>query len=225
MKPECERLIQASNDFLELLDALEIGPLLRRTRFYEPCWRRGWPWRITPEYVKDYEIVQGFDKALRDSRAKVNKGKVLVFDSLTEPKFVSETDLESVDAEKATRIIERLRAFRIIYRMELALANAYIPYVELGDELDSVIEDFGIVPDMTIVNRVMELYRRLRRRQLQTQVSAVLAVMSLALIAGKANLADFLLVGIVLALILLFIIFPLMSKAIWTSFRPLLSET
>jgi hypothetical protein len=225
MKPECERLIQASNDFLELLEALEIGPLMRRSRFYEPCLRRGWPWRIVPEYVKDYEVIQGFDRALRDSRAKANKGKFLVFDSLAEPKFVSETELESIDTEKATLIIERLRAFRIIYRMELALANAYVPYVELGDELDSVIEDFGIAPDMTIVSRVMELRGKLRRRGLQTQVSAVLAVMSLALITGKTNLADFLLVGIVLALILLFIIFPLMSKAIWTSFRPLLSET
>jgi hypothetical protein len=222
MKPECERLTRASNDFLELLQAFEIGPLMRRTRFYETCLRRGWPWRIVPEYAKDYEIIQGFDKVLRDSRAKINKGKLLVFDTLTEHKFVSETELDSVDTEKAVSMIEKLNAFRIIYRMEMKLANAFVPYVELGDELDSVIEDFGVVPDHTIVDRVLEIWKRLKRRELQTQVEAVLAVISLALITGSTNLVDFALVAFGLGIIFFLVVSPLISNAIWKSFAPLL---
>jgi hypothetical protein len=225
MKPENERLIQASNDFLRLLLSFEVGPFLRRSRFYESCLRRGWPWRIVPRYTADYAIIQNFERTLRDSRLRTNRGKIVVFDSLIEHRFVSETDLDSIDTDKAISMLETLNAFRLIYRMEIALANAYVPYVELLDELDFVIEDFGIAPDNTLANRVREMRRKLRRRALQTQVSAILALMSFALITGGANLAGFLSILVILTIILFCAILPSMALAIWTSFVPLLSDS
>jgi hypothetical protein len=130
--------------------------------------------------------------------------------------------LKGLDTELSLANAKRLETFLAVYDLALGFAQSLLPYVELQDDLDSIIGQFesqgaAVLPD------VERLARKRIRREAQAFASGCLAlfVLLLYVLASETNLALWLWRGLVLAV--LFSVIPIfLVIAIWRNFPPLL---
>ena len=176
MQTDRQQIINASAHLARRFRESRIGPVWVRLKFWELLWAYP-PWRVT-KYQRDLWTIKCLRRTLRDARKKQNKGKTVIFRSMEEGVILSEDELKTVDLKAALKMFARLETFLAIYRLEIDLATSVIPYVELADDLDSVIGKFESEGE-TLLPVVEELCRKRERRDVGAFTSGVLTLLVL----------------------------------------------
>jgi len=182
------------------------------------------PWYLVPAYSEDYAVIKCVRQTLREVGKRQNRNKVALFRDMKQSVFLSENEIGLDDTEKVLKVFWKIEAFLSIYRMEFNLSTSFIPFTDLTDELESIIEKFRAGSDRALLEPIDRLSRKLRRRFTQLFTSAILAIFSLYLVIPSEQLATFW-VGILLGgLIISTLVFLISGMTIWHSFPPLLAE-
>lgn len=219
-----DELVRVSKDFVERFEWPIIdGPWLW-LRFHESA-RKLPPVRISERYEEDNAVFTCVKTALRDAHKKENADKMLVFDAPKKPKFVSRDELVSIDVNRAIRTFKRVEAFLHLYIVEDELSGSLVPFTELADDLDELIERFKDgEDDTTLLEPMRSLLRRSRRKSVRAVGSGVLALLSLALLTPAEQLPYFILSAGIGGLLVLIALSLYSAFSIWWSFPPLLSH-
>jgi hypothetical protein len=187
--------------------------------------------RINPEYQEDYEVHRALSRAFQEISKKENKGKVLVFDSLREYRVVPLDQLSKIDVTNCLRQVARLKAFFYVHTLQGKLSFSFIPFLELTDDLDDIVERFRKGEDYTTLREPMErLLRRIARRRVQAVISAGSAVIALFLsifwlLGSEEQASKFRFFVSQYGLVGLAFSFLLTYYIVWRSFPPLLQRT
>jgi ABC-type uncharacterized transport system permease subunit len=105
------------------------------------------------------------------------------------------------------------------------MSSTFVPFVDLADELDSIIEKFRRGSDnRTLLAPLSMLYRKFSRQKVRSLVSAILALVSLYLLIPKEQTQTFLLSTLVLGFIALVLVFFISSASTWSNFPALLES-
>jgi hypothetical protein len=138
--------------------------------------------------------------------------------------ILSEDELKTIDLKVALKIFARLETFLAIYRLEIDLARSVIPYVEVTDDLDSVIGKFESEGE-TLLPVVEQLCRKRQRRDIEAFTSGILALLVLVLyiLASSVDLAAWATYAVTAGLFFILVwIIPVTAIGIWRSFPPIL---
>jgi hypothetical protein len=151
-------------------------------RYVRPVRSLKWSSWIRPEYADDYKTHRMLKSAFKDSRKKENKEKILVFESLNVHRIISKEELSSIDTAQCSKQFSILRVFFAIHDLEGKLSGSVIPFTDLTDELDEILEDFCKGSDEETLKEPMNrLLRRIARRRAQAIISAASAATALLL--------------------------------------------
>jgi len=186
-----------------------------------------WPLRLEPfpEYRRDYDVLQRVRNAVRDASKKENRDKILVFDSLTESRLLTSDEAKSLDPKAALQTFDRLEAFLNIYKLEWRLSVSIVPFGELIDELENIIERFKLGENNTVLLGPMRLlWRRVGRRWIQGVASGVLALFSLGILIPFEQVPQFLPILAAIGLLTLIGLLLFCTVETWESFPALLSR-
>jgi hypothetical protein len=152
-----------------------------------------------------------------------NSGRILVFDSLTENRFLTLDEARNVDPKIALQTFNRLEAFLNIYKLEWRLSVSIVPFGELIDELESIIARFKEGENNTALLEPMSLlWRRAGRRWIQGVASGVLALFSLGMLIPFEQISHFLPILAAFGLVTLIGLLFFCTMETWESFPALL---
>jgi hypothetical protein len=173
-------------------------------------------------------VHKAVQSAMDSITKEENKGKVLVFDSLTKYRILERNQLAGLDLENAHDQFSVLEAFFRIHDLEGKLCSSLLPYTEIADELDKIIDEFRKGTDCTnVIETVGKLSRKIDRKRWEMLVSSFSAVIAFLvsvywLIASPEEQTSFLFTVGEIGIVLLFGYFVLNYSILWHSFRPLL---
>ena len=186
-----------------------------------------WPLRleVLPEYAQDYDVLRCVRNAVRSASRKENRDKILVFDSLSESRLLAPEEMKGLDPKVALQTFDRLEAFLNIYKMEWRLSVSIVPFGDLIDELESIIERFRLGENNRVLIEPMRLLsRRVGRRWAQGIASGALASFSLYVLTPFEQIPQFLSSVAYVGLPMLIALFIVSTMETWESFPALLSS-
>jgi hypothetical protein len=217
-------LLTVSKDFIDRFEVSNDTWLWMLLRFAEDV--IAWPpVRISDDYAEDCKVLKCVRKSLREASKKQNSDKILIFDTMQQSRFVVESDLTTIAAKQSIQTFKRLEAFLHIYRMESIIAFSFVPFLEMIDELETIMGRFQKGEDDTTLLEPMRcLLRRVKRRKVLAEATAILGLLSLYLLTPAEQLLQFVINTAIWGSIALIALGIYSTSKTWWSFTPLLSE-
>ncbi len=210
MTSNSEIIHEVSTNFLLTFGEFEIPRPWIWIRFIRLRFKRH-PVSIVPLLSEDYLILRTMQTALKESKEKKNRPKILVFENMKRYRFLSKRQLDRIADKDMLALFRKIEVFLAIYQLEINIAQSVVPFVELADELDLIIEAFQKSQIKGLLRKLGQLGRKMQRRRLQALASGVLAIVSLLLLRPIGEFGQLITVG------LLAIPYAIVFLAVWTA--------